>query len=355
LACALAHKGQDVHVIFTRSPLDKISVPRDLPYKLSWALFFSLKSSSGSFFRSLNAISVAWKIRSLTLPCGDCVVHSNGEEGVLVPVFFKTVKWFLTPRFPSYPSIFYRDKPNKLTFAFLWITHTKYMLLRKFAVNAELVCPTSRSAADMVTKALRVPPKKITVVSNGIKKLFFSIKQSKINSDAPIIFFGRLEQSKGLDTLLNAYANIRPFNPLLIIGSGTLRNKIKKRAADAELSDCVKLLPWSSDTEIANLMSEAIMVVLPSREESFGNSIAETIAAGVPLISTRVGAVSSIVDEEFTTLVDAGNCSMLEEAMRKILINPDHYRTLALRARERLNDKYSWDKTAKKFLELYTR
>ena len=46
---------------------------------------------------------------------------------------------------------------------------------------------------------------------------------------------------------------------------------------------------------------------------------------------------------------------MLEEAMRKILINPDHYRTLALRARERLNDKYSWDKTAKKFLELYTR
>lgn len=134
-----------------------------------------------------------------------------------------------------------------------------------------------------------------------------------------------------------------------------MRNKIKKRAADAELSDCVKLLPWSSDTEIANLMSEAIMVVLPSREESFGNSIAETIAAGVPLISTRVGAVSSIVDEEFTTLVDAGNCSMLEEAMRKILINPDHYRTLALRARERLNDKYSWDKTAKKFLELYTR
>ena len=75
----------------------------------------------------------------------------------------------------------------------------------------------------------------------------------------------------------------------------------------------------------------------------------------MPLISTRVGAVSSIVDEEFITLVDAGNCSMLEEAMRKILINPDHYRTLALRARERLNDKYSWDKTAKKFLELYTR
>ena len=63
----------------------------------------------------------------------------------------------------------------------------------------------------------------IQVVPNGIHNAFIRVNRDRLPEGEPIVFFGRNEYSKGIDTLVDAYVKIRPSNPLVIIGSGNLR------------------------------------------------------------------------------------------------------------------------------------
>lgn len=353
LAVALAELGHDVHVVFTKAPLERLERPADLPYALTFAPFVALRSRRDALLRPLNAVPVAAVVKRLVGARRDVVVHSQGEEGVLVPRAAPSAPWLLTPRYPSYPSELYADM-GKLELSLLWLLHTKYMLLRAYAARASMVCPTSEAAARTIEQALRVPREKIRVVPNGLEPVFSSVERAPRASDAPIVFFGRLEESKGVDVLLAAYLALEAPPPLVLIGEGGYTSVAAQRLRDAGPLARVTMLPWQEPRALAEILASARCAVLPSREESFGNAMVEAMAAGVPLITTSVGALPEITQHgELATLVPSGEPQALRAALHQLLASSADAEQRAVRARQRTLERYSWQATARAFAALY--
>ena len=174
-ASALALRGHDVTVVYTKAPLDRIVEPDDLPYQIRWAAFFGARSSRQAPLRPLNAVSVRREIENLHAEKKLDVVHCQGEEGALIPGLRTRLDFRLvvTPRYPWYPN---HLKPNGdlLSQARLWIFDAKYPVLGKLIHGADWVCPTSTSAALGVQGAMAFQSK-IQIIPNGINDRFWQI------------------------------------------------------------------------------------------------------------------------------------------------------------------------------------
>ncbi|MFT7313636.1 MAG: glycosyltransferase involved in cell wall biosynthesis [Paraglaciecola sp.] len=353
LATELACLGHDVHVVYTRGLLDHITVPLDTTYNVHWAGFFALKSKSSSIFRPLNALTVTKRVSYLSQGHNRVVVHSQGEEGTLIPVLLPHLMWVLTPRYPDYPAALMTTPNSKVLLTLTWLSGTKYMLLRRFARYAQVICPTSQVTAKMIETALCLTPEQIQIVPNGIHNAFMTVNRHMITEGAPIVFFGRNEYSKGIDTLVDAYIKIRPSTPLVIIGGGNLRAKMTDCICDAGLKNSVRFMDWLSPDELAQILAGAALAVLPSRVESFGNAIAETIAAGTPLIATTAGSIPSIADSQLIRLVEAGDVGELAKAIEEVLFDIQAYEIKAIEAQRQIRERFSWTKTASHFVNVY--
>jgi glycosyltransferase involved in cell wall biosynthesis len=350
LGTALAELGHDVHVVFTKGPLERLEPPRDLAYQLSFAPFVALRSKRSSPLRPLNAVPVAAVVKRLVQGRRDAVVHSQGEEGVLVPDGAPGVPWLITPRYPSYPEEL--DAHTSLAqLGKLWLLHTKYMLLRKYAERAVFVCPTSDAAALSIERALLVPRERIRVVPNGIEPAFANVVRGAIAEDAPLVFFGRIEATKGIDVLLDAFLALHAAPKLVVIGEGDYLPQLMQRASGSQR---IERLPWQEPAALARILASARCAVLPSREESFGNAMVEAMAAGTPLITADVGALPEVTERgTLATLVPAGDARALQHAIEALLADPQAAEARAVRAQKSIADRYTWRASAQRFAKLY--
>lgn len=356
LASALTDLGHSVEVIYTRGRLDKIVAPQTVNYRIHWADFAALRSYRQAPLRPLNALSVAHVARKIVQrAAGRVVVHSQGEEGVGVPVALPRTPWILTPRFPNYPDALLQTRPARRALARLWALETKYMILRASAAQAFAVCPTSDATGEMIKTALRVPAEKIRVVPNGIHPAFANaVRVAPQHKESPIVFFGRVETTKGTDTLLQAYATVANAPPLRIIGDGGAKPEFQALATTLGIADRTSFEDWLSPEQLAHILATARLVVLPSREESFGNAMVETMATGVPLITTHVGSIPAVThDGQWASLVSPGDVSALARAIERTLQSPNDAEARASVAQRGIRESYSWSRTARTFAEIY--
>jgi glycosyltransferase involved in cell wall biosynthesis len=353
LGTALAELGHDVHVVFTKVPLERVEVPGDLRYELSFAPFVGLKSRRAAPLRPLNALPVAAVVARLVGARRDAVVHSQGEEGVLVPQTSPAAPWLLTPRYPSYPKEM-DERISALELSALWLLHTKYMLLRAYAPRARFVCPTSEAAARNVERALGVTRERIRVVPNGVEPAFTGVTREPPGQDAPLVFFGRIEATKGVDVLLDAYLALQAPPPLVLIGEGGYSPEVTRRVAGTHAAGLVTVRPWQEPAAIARVLAGARCAVLPSREESFGNAMVEAMAAGVPLITTHVGALPELTEHgALATLVPSGDAAALRIALEQLLADPALAEARAARAQKSVSERFTWRASARTFAQLY--
>lgn len=355
LATALARDGHDVSVVYTRTPWERFAVP-EVEYHLRWASFFGLKSRRAAPLRPLNAVSVLGAIKALHRERALDVVHGNGEEVVL------TAGWGLeagvvvvtTPRYPNYPAPLLRagGRLGRLRVA---ITDPKYLLLGRAARASTWCCPTSEHAARLVEHALGVEAAKVSVIPNGVSNAFFE-QEWKPSSEAPLLFFGRLAHDKGVDTLLRAVAQAPGARKLTIVGRGDQAPALKRLANDLGLRERVVWRDWLDEAELARELGRSRLAVLPSRHESFGNAMAEAMAVGAPLVSTRAGSIPEIVEHEVTgLLVPADDAAALHQAIARLEHDAPLAARLGAAGRERMRARFSWQAVARRYAELYGR
>ncbi len=356
LASALSRRGHRVSVVFTKPPWEPVEVPPDLPYEVRWAPLLALRSTRNAPLRMLSALTVARALQRLMLE-GRLegseleVVHGQGEECALVPSRV-AAPLILTPRYPSYPA----PPEGSAGRALAWLWHGKYRLLHRAARGAQLVCPTSESSARQVGVYCGLGSHRIHVVPNGIDPTFFEGKRQAGAHAGPLLYFGRLEREKGIDTLLEAYEQLPHGRPLLIAGEGTQRAWLRRQVEQRRLQGRVQLLGWQSARQLARLLSEASVAVLPSREESFGNAMLEAMAAGAPLVTTVVGSLPSIVSEgETGHLVAPGDAKALSHSVSELLRSRERAEAMGARARRHVAHRYSWLNVAERYERLYER
>ena len=194
------------------------------------------------------------------------------------------------------------------------------------------------------------------MVSPGIDPSWFEAKRQAEGS-MDLVLWGRREDEKGIPELLRTLKEVSSRIPkvsLHLIGKGNMTESYRKQAIDLGVVDRVIFHNWMDINAIQAFISKCAVGVFPSRIESFGLSMAEAMAAGLPIIATRVGALPEFIEDGVTgTLVPPGNIPALYRAILEKLENPNHAQILADSGRETMRQRFSWDQSARVMTEIY--
>ena len=123
-----------------------------------------------------------------------------------------------------------------------------------------------------------------------------------LNGEPKVLYVGRLSREKSLDALIDAFELASPSVPearLVIVGTGPYAQPLAARAA----SERVLFLGTRTGDELATLMASSDVFVSPSETETFGNTVVEAQASGLPVVVANRGAARENMLDEITGLV----------------------------------------------------
>ena len=165
---------------------------------------------------------------------------------------------------------------------------------------------------------------------------------------------GRLDPVKGHTYLLDAFAVLAPRFPdlhLALVGDGELLPELRCRAQQAGLTDRVLFLEWRED--VPDLLLAFDLFVFPSLSEGMGRGLVEAMAAGLPIVATRVCSIPEVLAEgEAGCLVEPGSALALARGIETLLLDPELRSRLAKAARERAQS-YSVETMLQKIEAVY--
>jgi len=180
-----------------------------------------------------------------------------------------------------------------------------------------------------------------------------------------IISVGRSVEKKGFGDLIAACGLLRGRGlafECVIVGGGPLEPQLQAQIDTAALGGVVELAGPRPQAEVRRLLAGAQLFVLPCVVEAGGGSdnlptvIAEAMACGTPVVSTRVAGVPEMVsDGEDGLLTVPDDPILLAAAMEKLLSDPDLADRLAVHARRSAVDKFSIGKTTRDLQHLLVR
>jgi D-inositol-3-phosphate glycosyltransferase len=187
--------------------------------------------------------------------------------------------------------------------------------------------------------------------------------------DRLLLYVGRIEPLKGIDTLIRAIALMRDEGLLerhhlclSVIGGepdedpGGLTaemTRLKELRESTGLSDFVTFLGQRSQDTLPYYYSASEAVVMPSHYESFGLVALEAMACGTPVVASEVGGLAFLIQDGLTGYhVPVGEPEALSERLTTLIDNRDIHRQMSAQA-ESFAQSYSWDKIAGQIVNLY--
>ncbi|MDR6985812.1 glycosyltransferase involved in cell wall biosynthesis [Paenarthrobacter nitroguajacolicus] len=236
----------------------------------------------------------------------------RADADLVVEDFFAPFSSMAAPLWTKRPTIgvvqwlHARDKARQYKLPLHWV--------ERFGVRSHgRAIAVSQGISDRLT-ALN-PDLHVDVIGNGVDPAAWK-PEPKVGRD--ILCLGRLEfTGKGLDLLLAAWAQCsgRIEGKLLIAGTGPDEATLRAAIEAAGLSDRVVLLGWLSGEAKFEAMSDARLVVCPSRQETFGLVALEALATGTPVIAFDIPCLREIVPEGAGWLVDAFDVDALAKEL----------------------------------------
>jgi glycosyltransferase involved in cell wall biosynthesis len=214
------------------------------------------------------------------------------------------------------------------------------------------------------------PARKIQVIRNGIvRPTPVAVEEGgKLRQELGlpsntrlVAVCSRLTPLKGIEHFLDAVSVVgrsRPDVRFLIIGGpshigdGSYKSDLERYASNLGLGDRVIFTGFRTD--IAKILPEIDISVLPSLSEGLSNSLLEAMTAGVPVIATRVGGTPEAVEDGGTgLLIPPGDLDALIRAMSFLLDNPQSSRRMGEEGRRRALSLFSVERMVQETESLY--
>ena len=241
-----------------------------------------------------------------------------------------------------------------------------------------IVAATRLDKAQM-TELYGADPRKIKVIPPGVDLTLFrpiprDEAKAAIGLDLPkdchlILFVGRMDPVKGLDTLLRAICKLSELQPdlaknlcLAVIGgdvdendseSNNMLECLEKLKHEVGIDNLVAFLGSRTQDTLPYYYSAAEVCVMPSYYESFGLVALEAMACGTPVLASRVGGLQTTVEDGVTGLLTpAGDVDALAQGLATLLLDSDFRQRLASNARRRAA-AYTWKAVAERIVSLY--
>ncbi|MDY6820682.1 MAG: glycosyltransferase family 4 protein [Deferribacterota bacterium] len=217
------------------------------------------------------------------------------------------------------------------------------------------IITVSECAKNDISRDFGISPDRFRVIPNGINTDVFhpvpGVEKEKnriiatSSSDTPL---------KGLRYLLHAVKLVSKNQEikLTVVGNPKKDSEILKLIGELGIGDLVTFTGRIDHQEYLKQYARSNLAVIPSLYEGFGLPAGEAMACGVPVIATTAGALPEVVGDA-GILVPPANAEALAKAISDLLNNQDKARMLAQAGLKRVLNHFSWEKAAKKTIEVY--
>jgi glycosyltransferase involved in cell wall biosynthesis len=270
------------------------------------------------------------------------ILHFHDESDLSFPLSLSRLK---KPRLFSCHSL-----PYLVDF---YAHHT--LARRLFTTSADLFHVFSGVDARNLRR-LGVQQERIRVAPHGIDVSLFDPKKTARDS-VRIVWFGRIERSKGLIVLLKAFQLLEkePQKVELVIGGKIWDVDCYRELARYRSAMNLNNISFSGFVaDLPSFLQKADIFALPSLQETFGIVNLEAMASGLPIVASSVGGVPEVVaDNETGFLVPPGDPVKLAEKLRLLITDRELRRDMGRRGRQRVESLYSIDKMAASVLRMY--
>ena len=167
------------------------------------------------------------------------------------------------------------------------------------------------------------------------------------------LFVGRLSPEKGITTLLKAWQNVKQI-PLVVVGDGPLMCEVQAFVQKQKLEG-VAVLGRQAREETLALMKGARFLLFPSEwYEGFPMSVAEAFSCGVPVVASRLGAMTEIVEVGQTGLHFAlGDPEDLAAKIEWAWTHPKQMQAMGREARRKYEQMYTAERNYRMLVEIY--
>ena len=267
----------------------------------------------------------------------------------------------------------------------------KVVELVENGVDLSIWKPKSQNQSSGLEDPVQVARNNPLVISTGAEKqgnnfspvaLFEETttqhSEQKPQQPTKFVFVGRLIDWKAVDLLILAFKRVAEQLPveLEIIGDGSERSALEAQAKELGLiksqntestsqdsggkpqeRDFVYFAGWLSQTECAERLHLADVMILPSLLECGGAVVLEAMAIGIPVIATNWGGPADYLDKSCGILVEPASrdsfINYLATAMIKMAKSPELRQAMGKAGRQRVLNHFDWEVKVDKMLEIY--
>ena len=215
---------------------------------------------------------------------------------------------------------FYRQLPRPLQAMTRWV----------FSLPA--CCLVLGTAAQrFVTEELQVPASRVEIIMNGVPEPTHARRTAAESPRQRVLFVGNLSERKGVSDLLQALA-LPGFDgarlEVTLAGGGDLP-AYQAKARQLGIDSFVRFAGWSDQQQVAQMMAQADVLVLPSYDEGLPLVILEALANGVAVVCSPVGEIPSVLSDGVNAcFVQPGHIASIAAGLQRVLQQPAFRQTL---------------------------
>jgi glycosyltransferase involved in cell wall biosynthesis len=227
--------------------------------------------------------------------------------------------------------------------------------------NSSRVVASTRAILEDVerTYGIQCPRERTEILPFGVPDAALDQEKPKAGRDVRLLFVGRLEERKGIDTIIEALPDIMTVNEQIVfdlVGNDQLTDSegvtYRQRCKDVYGRE-----PWYSrirfhghvsDSELLDMYRNCSIFIAPSKYESFGLIYLEAMRFSKPCIGTWAGGIPEVVQDGVTgLLIEPGNAEMLADSIKQLVKSGARRDKMGKAGRARFEQSF----TAKKFAE----
>ncbi len=223
------------------------------------------------------------------------------------------------------------------------------------ARRLDTVFTSSEVSGRQIVQDFGVRPDRLRNVRNGLDVEHFAPDANVAKGETSLLCVGRsTDPNKGIRTLIHALSKLPDHVSLTLVDDDSPDNQVRDWAREVGVSERLRLTGRVESDELVRLYREAAVVVVPSRYEGFGLPAVEAMACGTPVVATRAGALTEVMQlTEGGLLAERDDPDSIAIGVRTLLENPETRAMMAKRGRERVVESLSWPRVAAVTEEVY--
>src|SRR6266480_7901279 len=235
---------------------------------------------------------------------------------------------------------------------------------RRLIQQADYIIASTKDERIQIIRHCGATPGQVRVIPCGIDLKLFKpqdqqqarIKLGLGQREPVLLFVGRLDPFKGPDLLLRSAAMMEEKAQIVIVGGKSPHDKdmqqLKELAVQLRIRKRVHFIDAQPQYKLPVIYNAADVTVVPSYHESFGLAAVESLACSTPVIATRTGGLTTVVQNNETGFLVPRCPGFFAERLDSLLQNPTMLKEMSKAARPSVL-QFSWKNVASKVQELY--